>query len=178
MLRLMCLLLMTSFSKGLVYNVPNSGWTSSKWNWGYGMGTGHECAAICRSTYQTRSQREKLVKGLLENSGEPTNFEEVKLVLALTWQKGQWTGRDGGPEGYGQVLELMARAKRYEEGSEQDCAKNLVSDMAERFHLLEPEAALQERMDALWQDAEDFDAARRICSGLVLESMGFVETGC
>jgi hypothetical protein len=103
-------------NKGELYGIPNSGWTNPQWNWGYARGTGHDCAAICRTRYQTRASRETLVQQLLLNHEEPptTNIEEVKLVLALAWQKGRWDGSDGGRGGYGDVLAYMAQAERYE----------------------------------------------------------------
>ena len=167
---------------GEIYNVPNSGWTSPHWNWGYGVGTGHDCAAICRPTYRSLKARKELVEGLLNPGADPKdrqpdNFEEVKLILALTWQNGRWTGADGGPGGYGEVLELMAGAERYEAGSPKENSKALVEDLAERFHLLNPDTERQQAMDSVWVES-DFDFSRRRCSGLVLEAMGFLESGC
>ena len=172
-----------SVTQGEIYGIRNSGWTSPQWNWGYGVGTGHDCAAICRRKYQSTQARKDLVEGLLNPPADdpaarqPTNFEEVKLVLALTWQNGRWSGRDGGPGGYGEVLELMAAAKRYETGSPEECARALVSDMAARFHTLDPDPDQISLMEAISKE-EDVDISRRRCSGLVLEAMGFIETGC
>ena len=168
-----------------IYGVPNSGWTSSSWNWGYARGTGHDCAAICRKQYATRQARADLVHQLQQTSKsiphskrEPGNFEEVKLVLALAWQKGRWDGSDGGPGGYGEILQTMADAKRYEVGSEDECARCLVQDMQARFLSLNPNQEQLAAMDSLWDEVEpDADAAQRRCSGLVLEAMGFIENG-
>lgn len=49
-----------------IYNIPNSGWCSDSWNWGYASGTGHDCAAICRKMYASRDDRQRLVSSLLE----------------------------------------------------------------------------------------------------------------
>ena len=179
-------LLMTSYPIGTdalaaaptdLYGIPNSGWKSPQWNWGSASGTGHDCAMICRNKYDSVSSRKKLVNNLLEATcAEP--FEEVKLVLGLTWQRGRWNGRDGGKGGYGDVLALMAEAKRYEDGSAEDCAKLFVHDMQERYHLVakDNEEDLQ-RMESLIQESDIF-VARQRCSGLVLQAIGFVETGC
>lgn len=170
-----------------IYGVPNSGWTSSSWNWGYANGTGHDCAAICRKQYATRQARANLVHQLQQTSNkstpryskrEPANFEEVKLVLALAWQKGRWDGSDGGPGGYGEILQNMADAKRYELGSEDECARCLVQDMQARFVSLNPNQDQLAAMDSLWDEVEpDADAAQRRCSALVLEAMRFIENG-
>ena len=163
-----------------IYGVPNSGWTAPEWNWGYAVGTGHDCAAICRQTYRTRKSRAKLVDNLIFTTNEPQNFEEVKLVLALAWQRGRWDGSDGGRGGYGQVLELMAAAERYEIGNQDECSLKFIQDMQDRFQLLKPNPEDQSAMDNLFDNedgTEDIDASRRRCSGLVLKAMGFIENG-
>jgi hypothetical protein len=166
-----------------IYGIPGSGWTSPQWQWGYGVGTGHDCAAICRRLYEKRQFRVELVEQLIESSNPsnrvPANFEEVKLVLALVWQNGRWNGKDGGEGGYGEVLQEMASARRYENGPDGECSGLLVRDMARRFPLLNPSGEQQKLMDQLLKDADsDYDFARRRCSGLVLQAMGFVEQGC
>ena len=184
------LLLLTSasaFSMSMsktIYEIPNSGWTSPKLNWGYAAGTGHDCAAICRMNYSTRQSRQKLVDDLInapEKSIEervPQNFEEVKLVLALAWQRGRWDGSDGGRGGYGEVLAKMAEANRYEQGSIEDCNKRLTQDMQARFRLLSPNPEDLQNMETIVDEIEnDSDSACRKCSGLVLKAMGFIENG-
>lgn len=167
---------MSSTTDKKIYGVSNSGWKSSQWNWGSASGTGHDCAAICRRTYGTREARQELVTSLL--SGEiAVDFEEVKLTMALAWQNGRWDGSDGGPGGYGVVLQTMAQAKRYEEGSVEECARNLAQDMQAKFALLKPTKEQGTAMDRLNEDLQDPVAARNRCSGLVLQAMGFVENG-
>jgi hypothetical protein len=156
-----------------IYGIPNSGWTAKEWNWGSAMGTGHDCALICRRQYGSRQARAELVSDLLESKGPP--FEEVKLVLGLAWQRGRWDGSDGGLGGYGDVLSEMAKAKRYEVGDK--CDKLLIADMKERYHLLNPTDADKEAMVTILDDIDDIDASRRKCSGLVLKSMGFIDSG-
>jgi hypothetical protein len=167
----------TNKNRKLIYGIPNSGWSSPEWNWGSPVGTGHDCAAICRQTYGTPQTRQRLIQKLLQAHTE-VDFEEVKLILGLAWQRGHWDGSDGAPGGYEEVLEWMAEAERYEEGSEEACAKRLVKDMQERFFLLHPTPEQQEAMDALLPlSKKDPDAARRKAAGLVLQAMGFVEHG-
>lgn len=112
-------------------------------------------------------------------SGEiAVDFEEVKLTMALAWQNGRWDGSDGGPGGYGDVLQTMAKAARYEEGSVEECARNLAQDMQARFALLKPTKEQRTAMDRLGEDSKDDPvAARNRCSGLILQAMGFVENG-
>ncbi|CAJ1956553.1 unnamed protein product [Cylindrotheca closterium] len=159
-----------------IYGVPESGWTSPKWNWGYASGTGHDCAAICRQVYSAKQSREVLVNDLIAASGQPEDFEEVKLVLGLAFQNGRWDGSDGGQGGYGVVLSHLAEAQRYEVGSEEQCSKNFVQDMQARFQLLGPSPEDQALMDEQL-DEPNVDAARRRCSGLVLKTMGFLKNG-
>jgi hypothetical protein len=159
-----------SSSPKLIYNIPGSGWTSPQWNWGYAVGTGHDCARICRQQYATRAARVALLQNI---ATEPENLEEIKLILALAWQKGRWDGTDGGVGGYGQVLEALATANRYESSNNQQL---LFLDMQEKFHVLNPSDDLQKKMNAL-SELEDVDLATRRCSALVLEAMGFIENG-
>ena len=110
---------------------------------------------------------------------KPENFEEVKLVMALAWQRGRWDGSDGGRGGYGEVLAAMADATRYEDGPEDECSRLLVQDMLDRYQLLDPSEEDRKVMMSLFEDLEpDMDAARRRASSLVLKSMGFIENGC
>jgi hypothetical protein len=171
-----------SMSSKDMYGVPNSSWKSRGWNWGSSVGTGHDCALLCRQQYSTRAQRSELVKNLIDpapdiKSREPQNFEQVKLVLALAWQNGRWDGSDGGPEGYSQVLETMAKAQRYERGSEEECAGRFIHDLKSKFSLLEPTPDELSAMMSIDEAESDFDRSRRQCSGLVLQAMGFVDSG-
>ena len=148
-----------------IYGVPNSGWTSPQWNWGYAVGTGHDCAAICRRKYASRGERSQLINDLIEADTTKTDMEEVKLVMALEWQR-NWRC------GYGDVLEMMADARRYEEEGDPSPSSLLLMDTMERFHLLNPTKEDQATMGAL-KDSNNVDAALRTCSGLVLKAMGF-----
>lgn len=164
----------------MLYGIPHSGWKSPQWKWGSAVGTGHDCAAICRDKFRTRESRQRLVDQLVKCKGEEKQFEEIKLVLALTWQRGRWTGQDGGKGGYRDVLANLAEAKRYEDGTKEECAKRFVEDMRTRICLVvDSNSAIAKKMDTLLEDcSNDILAARQRCSGLVLQAVGFVESGC
>jgi hypothetical protein len=168
-----------------VYDVPESGWTSPTWNWGYAVGTGHDCARICRARYARRKARAQLVHYLLllqSAGGAPaadptTDVEEVKLTLALAWQKGRWDGSDGDTGGYRDVLSRMAEAMRYEVGDPATCQRRLLADMQSRFSTLKPTDSEMDDMMSLSRSDEDVGRSLLVCSGLVLQAMGFVERG-
>jgi hypothetical protein len=168
-------------NRNIIYDVPNSGWTSSEWNWGYARGTGHDCAAICRQRYSQKKDRIQLVDSLIVDGKGPTNFEEIKLTLALAWQNGRWDGSDGGVGGYGDVLREMADAQRYEVGTPEVCSVRLINDMKRRYSLLKPLSEDSKAMDEINVTDNDpmteIDFARRRCSGLVLKAMDFIESG-
>ena len=44
------------------------------------MGTGHDCAAICRQKYASREERTQLIASLLDGDIAATNIEEIKLA--------------------------------------------------------------------------------------------------
>ncbi|KAG7365080.1 hypothetical protein IV203_038283 [Nitzschia inconspicua] len=135
---------------------------------------------ICRQKYATREERSKLVENLIHghnNTREPHNFEEIKLVLALAWQRGRWDRSDAGRGGYGEVLASMVDARRYEVGDEVECSRLLVQDMKDRFEMLNPTADDLAMMRDIFDSEPDMDSARRRCSGLVLKAMGFIQNG-
>jgi len=169
-------------SSKTIYGIPNSGWTSPSWNWGYGSGTGHDCAAICRQKYSSKEERLHLINSLLKTTTETMNidFEEVKLVMALAWQRGRGrNGSDGGPGGYGDVLAMMADAKRYEDDSDNNSKILLFRDMRERYYLLDPNNDDKIAMENLDEENNDGDINTTLqsCSGLVLKAMGFIRNG-
>jgi hypothetical protein len=182
-----------SASKKSIYGIAHSGWKSPKWNWGSAIGTGHDCAKICRQNSANRLLRQELISNLINAQGNeedlPSDFEEVKLTLALAWQRGRWDGSDGGKGGYGDVLESLVMADRYENGPEPQWSKLWIRDLASRFHLLKPSADNASIMENLLHESslsnEDeygnnfvVYRARRRCSGLVLLEMGFINNGC
>lgn len=183
-----------------LFGVSDSGWKSPVWNWGSAVGTGHDCAKICRQQYSTRRKRQELVQQLLTSQGTgkdiPQNFEEVKLILALAWQRGRWDGTDGGKGGYSEVLQHLVAANRYEVNNEshsdRDWSLRWIDDIQQRYHLLRPSSeqlkTMQEIVESvnIYSDSDSSSIcddsviyrARRQCSGLVLEAMGFIENGC
>jgi hypothetical protein len=176
-----------------MYGIEHSGWTSPQWNWGSAIGTGHDCARICRQNYSARALRQELVSSLLNAQGTiddlPTNFEEIKLTLALVWQRGRWDGSDGGKGGYGEILHYLVLADRYEDINEIVWSHRWIEDLMARFHLLRPSTDQISTMENLMDNVRSFTSspdsddsiifrARRQCSGLVLQAIGFIENGC
>ena len=105
-----------------LYGIPGSGWTSPSWNWGSPEGTGHDCAKICREQYATAQDREQLIDNLLLEDKEaapriPQDFEEVKLVLALVWQR--YRNDSVGNKSYGVLLDQMADGRFDEAGDDE-----------------------------------------------------------
>lgn len=176
-----------------IYDIPGSGWVSPKWNWGSAAGTGHDAALICRRRWGSTDARKALVEALLNPKGVSDEtlssiesvdesrqppFEEVKLVLGLAWQNGRWDGSDGGRGGYGDILSSMAAAKRYESDDEKINAERFVEDMVKRFDLIASSSEAKDAMRKIESDCgADIDAARRKCSGMVLNEMGFIKKG-
>merc|ERR1712060_324602 len=95
---------------------------------------------MCRRKYSSREERMKLIKDLLEGDPTTTDLEEGKLVMALKWQRNYRSG-------YGDVLDMMADARRYEEGPSPNSL--LLGDMMERFHLVNPTEEDRAAMQAL-----------------------------
>mmetsp|Transcript_14486 Transcript_14486/g.21362 ORF Transcript_14486/g.21362 Transcript_14486/m.21362 type:complete len:203 (-) Transcript_14486:1328-1936(-) len=165
-----------------VFGIPSAGWTSPEWRWGEPSGMSHDCASQCRERFRTIEQREHLVDSLV-NIDEDTagtddgilSFEEIKLVLALAWQKARKNGFEG--EAYGVILDQMTEAERYESGDDEATSRLFVQDVQKRFFWLEPEVEDKIAMTMLWYDTEDYDVARRRCGGLVLKAIGFIEDG-
>jgi hypothetical protein len=199
-----------SSNSKLIYGIPGSGWTSSEWNWGSPFGTGHDCAMICRQRYSTVQSRAALVDDLLLCGSATTttastdttattttttdkdelDFEEIKLIMALVWQKARKTGL----EAFGVILDEMAKAERYEvdrrdnddddddetklqHSGDEYCSRLLVQDIQSRYMWLEPTLEDKMAMNLLWYDTDDYRVARCRCCGLVLKSIGFVERG-
>jgi hypothetical protein len=165
-----------------IYNVRGSGWTSPDWRWGYSVGTGHDCAMICRKKYAQKKSRSDLIQALWDplkcsDGRRQPCFEEVKLILGLAWQNARWDGSDGGPGGYGDVLAVMADAKRYETGDDAVDARIFSEDMLSRVHLISSEHSLEKLKGIRELCGSDYDLLRRKCSAYVLSEMGFIEKG-
>jgi hypothetical protein len=170
-----------------LYGIPGGRWTSRNWNWESAMGSGHDCALICRRNFDTTKSRQELVESLLSSKGlgHDGDFDEVRLVLALTWQRGSRDGSDGGDGGYGEVLQEMAEAKTYDEPkNEVQNIKLLIVDMASRFPFISSdndentEQMEQWAMEAMGAtNLIELQKLRLKCCGMVLQAMGFVESG-
>jgi len=119
-----------------------------------------------------------LVNSLIyaETVTDIVSFEEIKLILALMWQQARTV--DPSIEAYGQILDEMAKGKRYEEGTNDEIRSRLfVQDMQKRYMWLNPDMDDKIAMTMLWYETEDYDVARRRCSGLILKSMEFIDDG-
>ena len=211
----------TSNNRKEIYGIPASGWSSLHWKWGEATGTGHACAVLCRRQYRTPESRRDLIANLVMTKEEirggttttadnaddekvvseaaaaaqrsPVNFEEVKLILALAWQKGLQNGHGGGGgelRPYGEILDAMVQAERYkkkavagpgcddDDDNDKDNSLLLVQDMQKRYFFLTPEVDDKIRMNLLLYDGdEDWDWIRRRCSGLVLRALDFEANG-
>ena len=93
----------------------------------------------CREKFGTSSARHELVNSLVHADTDTQilyNFEDVKLVLALAWQRARKFDPD--MEAYGQVLDAMAdlRYENEKDGTAGD--KLLVQDMQKRYMWLKP----------------------------------------
>ena len=82
----------------------------------------------------------------------------------------------------------MARAGRYEENDEMISAFNFITDVRDSFPGVARSKSEKDHMDSVTGeiqqyhtdplvDREDVFRIRRICSGMVLKAMGFVENG-
>ena len=66
-----------------IYNIPGSGWKSPDWNWGYGVGTGHDGALICRRNFSSVQSRKDLIivqinKSTIKKKKSNTTISKVK----------------------------------------------------------------------------------------------------
>jgi len=93
------------------------------------------------------------------------------------WQRARKV--DPSIEAYGQILDEMVKGTRYEEGIDDEIrSRLLVQDMQKRYMWLYPEMEDKIAMTMLWYETEDYDVARRRCSGLILKSMEFIGDAC
>ena len=106
------------------------GFSDPNWNWGSSVGTGHDAAMKLRIKLGTSDKRTEFIKSIVDNSDD-FSLEDVKLALALRFQRASREGISGGQEGY-KIMEKMARRK-YEtvEGAE-----NLLRDLKDLCVLL------------------------------------------
>ena len=86
-----------------------SGFSDPNWNWGSSVGTGHDAAMNLRSALGTSDKRVTFIQSIV-NSSDQYNLDDVKLALALRFQRASRERIDGSNEGY-IIMERMARLK-------------------------------------------------------------------
>jgi len=72
-----------------------STWSSPDWRWGYGNGAAHDVAMRVRASLSSPASRSAFMEAL--RSSDPPSLEEteeVKMVLALAWQRARNYGYD------------------------------------------------------------------------------------
>lgn len=105
----------------------SSRWANPNWRWGYGIGLAHDEAAKLRAKLRSSEQRSLWLDEMVSPSGG-VDWEEVKLALALKWQRDRERGDDA-IAAYNQVMEQLRLAKY--EGEEED--QLFVKDMEARL---------------------------------------------
>ena len=93
----------------------------------------------CRQKFETSSARHELVNSLVHADTDTqilSNFDDVKLVLALAWQRARKLDPD--MESYGQVLDAMADLRYENVKDDMEGDKLLVQDMQKRYMWLKP----------------------------------------
>ena len=85
------------------------GFSDPNWNWGSSVGTGHDAAMKLRIKLGTSDKRTEFIKSIVDNSDD-FSLEDVKLALALRFQRASREGISGSEEGY-KIMEKMARRK-------------------------------------------------------------------
>mmetsp|Transcript_28986 Transcript_28986/g.69162 ORF Transcript_28986/g.69162 Transcript_28986/m.69162 type:complete len:226 (+) Transcript_28986:3-680(+) len=142
------------------------GWADPDWKWGYGNGKAHNAAYDLRRGLSSESSRSKWMETLL--SDEKLGWDDVKLCLALKWQRAAREGRDGGRGGFGDVMEMMRKCK-YEGSDAND--DRLVQDMSSRLAML-PGAE-----SSVASGLPGREGQRRTVAARVLDRMDFVRIG-
>ena len=90
-------------------------WSNPEWNWGYANGLAHDYAAKLRRKLDTIEKREDFCKSVLENKED---VEDIKLCLALRFQRASREGKDGCGKGW-EIMQNMADCQyETEEGIE------------------------------------------------------------
>lgn len=181
--------------KSDLYGIKNSSWKSKEWNWGYGDGTGHECARICRHNYHTKQSRQALIDNMELLSVTDVieiDWEEIKLIVGLMIQNLRRYESDRTVvDAFNEILNYLADAKRYESDGYDDDDDNVplslfVNDMKERYQLLKPSHDEVIQMNEIQWKAVDGTTDHQIPTnqryqqnvvGLVLQQMKFVERG-
>lgn len=86
-----------------------SGFSDPNWNWGSSNGTGHDAAMAIRQTLGTKDRRREFVSNLDANC-EAIGIDDIKLALALRFQRASHEGIIGSKEG-NRIMRNMAALK-------------------------------------------------------------------
>ena len=110
------------------------GWSDKNWNWGSANGDAHDVAMITRQKFGTEADRSAYIKRLCETSLSEVEVEELKMVLALRFQRAAREGKDGDGKGW-EIMSEMAKCKYENEGISSltgdllECTKKLPMDL-------------------------------------------------
>jgi hypothetical protein len=101
--------------------VMSSSWSSPDWRWGYANGAAHDVAMGVRSSLSTPQSRARFLESLRSSGGGAPPLDDVKMVLALAWQRARNYGHDDADwEG---AMEEMAKCRFEGEGGSQRLAQ-------------------------------------------------------
>ena len=122
--------------------VVTKGWGDPNWNWGSAIGEAHDLAGPLRQRLGTPDARIAWLREVLKDT-TTISWDEIKLALALEWQRAEREGRAGGPDGFARVMDKMVAAE-YENSAEgeewgssgEEPLSRLAMDMWERLELL------------------------------------------
>ena len=117
--------------------VLRMGWSDAKWNWGSAIGEAHDVAMITRQKFGTEASRSAYIQRLGKASSiSDVDLEELKMVLALRFQRAAREGKDGSGRGW-DIMCNMAECKYENEGISllggdlQACIENLPKGLVE-----------------------------------------------
>ena len=106
----------------------------------------------------TKAAREEWIQGLIEGG---TDWQEVKLGLAMLWEKAAKEGRDGGPLGYPMALTRLLEGIY----DEPDGDEMLVADIEARLTQV-PQG-----------DPKDTEVWKRSVASCCFDELGFLSQG-
>lgn len=93
------------------------GFSDPNWNWGSSVGTGHDAAMKLRIKLGTSDKRTEFIQSIVNNTTE-FNLEDVKLALALRFQRASREEISGSNEGYKVMMNMARRKYETVEGEE------------------------------------------------------------
>lgn len=89
-----------------------NGFSDPNWNWGSSNGSGHEAAMKLRFQLGDTEKRKSFIKNVVNTSD--IDFEDIKLALALRFQRASREGKGGSDEGY--IIMTKMANRKYEGG--------------------------------------------------------------